>query len=214
MQKTRRTHSSRMNLAKKLRSVQVEKNRIFISASIVSVLVLATLANTNIFSFNNSAPQDFAQYNSANTGRFIASVDKPVNQRIQYDKEILALTKSKINRETASFGKKPSLQDKLKYEVLEGKYLMQFEKGKIKSIEFTRIQKSSGEPKYVNNRKEFLSEHKSLFPVNFDVAQQASVQKSRLKTVESFNLMDGLNKVANVEFQLDVYGRFISMKVN
>ncbi len=212
MQKTRKTITSRFNLTQRLRRVQFERNRMFISGSIVSILILATLANTNLFSLNSADSN--LQVRKVTTGRMIASVKSDSENRNDYDKEVLNLAKSNLNRRTASFGKSPSLQDKLRYETLEGKYLMQFEEGKIKSIEFTRLTQQGSEPKYVNNREEFLSRHKSLLPVNFDLAKKSSVQKSRLKTIEKFNLIDGVNSVANVEFQMDAYGRFISMKVN
>ena len=212
MQKTRKTKSSRINLTTKIRKVQFEKNRFFISASIVSILVLATLANTNIFA--PSTPSVMASRHSVRpVGRFIASINDLKMQRSEYDQNLL--NELSVDRNTASFGLKPSLEDKLRYETLEGKYLMQFSKGnKIKSIEFTRLEDRSGEPKYLNNRAEFISKHKKLMPVVFDSTTRTHVKKSRLKTVENFDLIDGDNKVANVEFQLDAYGRFISMKVN
>lgn len=122
----------------------------------------------------------------------------------------------KRKRDLASVGKRPTQMDRLLFGLLEGKYAVRREKGKIVEIEFSDTQRSGDLPKFINDRIGFIQENKALFPVDFKMIQKTETRKpgSQTPARESYKLMDKVGQqTGQVHFHLDKYGRFLSMQV-
>jgi len=190
----------------------LENRKALVSLSLISVFVVISILNREITSQNN--PTNLGS-------RAIASFGEPVkiirNTAWEYS---IARKLSKVDptKRTIARGKKPSNLDQLTYGQLEGKYSVHLADGKLTEIKFTS---NSGDPlavtqipSRISNRKEFLYSTRGLLPYEFAEVKKLENRSSAEFNSEVYALVDKLGaKVAEIVFQLDASGRFLSMKV-
>ena len=120
------------------------------------------------------------------------------------------------NKATTTFGKKPSIFDKFRFGFLEGKYSVRLDEGKLAEIEFALSVIHGDRPKYITDKEEFFIEYQDLFDLK---DYKRSVIKNTISTteeiVETYELLNSTSvALAEVQFQTDVFGRLLRMKVN
>jgi hypothetical protein len=180
--------------------------------TLASVVMMATAVNFFVSRSNDSASDMVAMNTHGVQSRSLASVgDAGRSLRDQRFEKDLAKKLSKLSsRDIASVGRAPSNEDRLRFGYLEGKYALRMNSGKISEIEFAS---SPDAPKYLNDRVEFLKSHKELMPVDFEVARNVSREVLPKSIQETYQLVQNDQVGAEVRFELDLYGRLISMKV-
>lgn len=184
----------------------LEHAKIALSTSLLSVVVLVTLANKNLMSSSDQADQPRA-------GRGIASV--PTGTTDAEDSLVKVLSKKELGAH--SLGRRPSSLDSLVFGTLEGKYAIRLDHGKLQELEFSATvgaDSESDRPKHIQNRAEFINQNHELMPVAFDKAVWIDRAQSGETTTEIYQLVNDVSRpVATVEFKLDQAGRMLSMKV-
>lgn len=183
----------------------LEHAKIALSTSLLSVVVLVTLANKNLMSSDQAEP--------ARASRGIASV--PTGTSEAEDSLVKVLSKKELG--SHSLGRRPSSLETLAFGTLEGKYAIRLDHGKLAEVEFTATSGSDSEadrPKHIQNRAEFINQNQELMPVAFDKAVWIDREKLGDSTTEVYQLVNEVSRpVATVEFKLDQAGRMLSMKV-
>ncbi len=191
---------------------ETEKNltrtRILAGISLAFVIVGTAVLNSS-FEDNLNA--------GVKPGRTLASLSKTSEQRIKnlrWEHEIAErVSRVAAGRDIASIGRKPNLKEMLQFGYLEGKYAISYERNKIKKINFNDSS-GIGTPNYVVNRQAFIGKYKSLLPVSFsDVRLKENLVVGN-KIQEVYELRNNGEKViAEVEFNMDTEGRFLSMVI-
>jgi hypothetical protein len=186
----------------------LEHAKIALSTSLLSVVVLVTLANKNLMSGDSAEP--------VRVSRAIASV--PTGTSDAEDSLVRALAKKELG--SHAIGRRPSSLEALRFGTLEGKYAIRLsDEGKLAELEFTSNSESgdlseTDRPKHIQNRAEFISQNHELMPVAFDKAVWIEVEPSGDSTTEIYQLVNEVSRpVGTVEFKLDKAGRMLSMKV-
>lgn len=203
---SRAQQSDTIDRMKSLKSrFDMEHARVALSASLLSIVVLVTLANKNLMS-DDGAP-------SVKSGRGIASV--PTGTSDAEDHLVRTLSQKELSAD--SLGRKPSSLESLAFGTLEGKYAVRLENGKLSELEFSdpASQELEGDrPKHIQNRAEFLETNRELMPVAFDKPVWIERAPSQDSVTEIYQLVNEVSRpVATVEFKLDNAGRMLSMKV-
>lgn len=121
-----------------------------------------------------------------------------------------------LSNSKVTFGKKPSIFDKFRFGFLEGKYSVRLDKGKLAEIEFALSSMHGDRPKYITDKEEFFAKYQDLFDLK---DYKRSVIKNTISTtdevVETYELLNSTSvALAEVQFQTDVFGRLLRMKVN
>jgi hypothetical protein len=208
----------------------LEHARVALPVSLLSIVLLVTIANSNFMSTaNNIKTQsvEFASTNSnANTskvesGRAIASLSTGTSA--DEDQLVTRLAKTELSSETSVTGRKPSALEKLTLGTLEGKYAVRLLNGKVHEIEFAASQLpkntasnlTSGRPKYLSSTKEFLINNGDLFSDEFESTVRVSRAKNGKNLTETYQLLNKLSlPVAKVDFYMDQAGRLLKVKVS
>ena len=184
-----------------------ERRKMKIVAGIISTVFMVTILNLNLFSDKSSIRENSSKF------RGIASVNgvSPIQKRNTVWEKKLASKLAKMNiRKLASVGVSPTLEEKLRVQELEGKYVLNFEKGKISEISFSDNSESGQTPSFINDPKEFIREYRGLMPSDFS----SIIEDKSNKSVKKYGLYKNKEKVADVNFNIDNYGRLINMKVH
>ncbi len=121
-----------------------------------------------------------------------------------------------LSNSKATFGKKPSIFDKFRFGFLEGKYSVRLDEGKLAEIEFALSSMHGDRPKYITDKEEFFAKYQDLFDLK---DYKRSVIKNTISTtdevVETYELLNSTSvALAEVQFQTDVFGRLLRMKVS
>lgn len=156
--------------------------------------------NSNLPKIENPQIVDSRAPASVSTGTTQSEDDlaKEVSMRVQNDK--------------TKFGKKASMLEELTFGLLEGRYSVRLENGKLRELIFNS---ASTEPKSLENMMKFISEHKDLFPVEFKSVQETKEFKENGQETKFYSLFDSFKKKkAEIEVQLDSNGRLLKMSVN
>jgi hypothetical protein len=179
----------------------LEQAKVGLSASLLSIVFLVTIANNNILKSAN-----VQQTNQ----RGIASV--PTGTSDAEDSFVRALAQRELSAQSV-VGKKPSDLEKLAFGQLEGKYAIRLENGKLRELAFSADK--DGAPKMVSDRAEFIDANKALMPTRFDKIVKISSVDQNGDTEETYQLVDSISRpLANVQFVLDHDGRLLNMKVS
>jgi hypothetical protein len=206
------------NYKERLRGLKVrfdlENAKIAISTSLLSIVVLVTLANNNLMSsITRDSSPDTLQ--STPQARGIASVAQSMDKAADTAAENSQLVRDLANRDLspkASLGHKPSNVERLAFGVLEGKYAVRLQHGLLKEIEI-----SSGfvqEAKQVESLVAFIESERSLLP-QFDRSLKVSSEHEDGNAVETYQLVNEVSMpVAKVQFHMDNEGRLLSMLVS
>ncbi len=179
----------------------LENVKLVISTSLLSVLILATVANTNLLSAESQS--------ETASGRGVASVQTGTTAWEDRLAEKLAVTSLKHE---AAFGRAPSSTEQFTFGALEGKYAVRFENGKVQEFSFAEPQ-SDQQPIIVVDRAAFLKSYRSVLPVRFETVERMEVTNEAQQTFERYKLVDAKGLfVGSVEFRLDLTNRVLSMR--
>jgi hypothetical protein len=180
----------------------LEHAKIALSTSLLSIVILVTLANRNLM--NNATPTEMKPT------RGIASVSTGTSDV----EDSLVRTLAKHDLDSQSIGRQPSSIESLAFGQLEGKYAVRMADGKLAELEFSDVTSQGDRPKHIDDRAGFLDSHRDLLPVAFDKPIKIESQVRGETTVETYQLINEVSRpVANVEFKLDAAGRMLSMRV-
>lgn len=185
----------------------LEHAKLALSTSLLSIVVLVTLANKNLMSSDAGAEP-------VRAGRAIASV--PTGTSDAEDSLVRVLAKRDLGAHAV--GRRPSSLESLAFGTLEGKYAVRLNHDKkLAELEFSSNVGSDSEsdrPKHIQNRAEFIDQNHELMPVAFDKAVWIEREPSGDSVTEIYQLVNEVSRpVATVEFKLDKSGRMLSMKV-
>jgi hypothetical protein len=119
------------------------------------------------------------------------------------------------DRSIASIANKPTDLDQLRFGVLEGKYFIKLEAGKITELEFQESTGAPERPKYIEDKAGFLKTYGPLLAVDYESAQRTRRVVESGNIIEEYTLLGPKSSaVAKVEFKSDENGRLLSMKLN
>lgn len=180
----------------------LEHAKIALSTSLLSVVVLVTLANKNLMTSDAEPVQ---------ASRGIASV--PTGTSDAEDNLVKTLAQRELSSQ--ALGRKPSSLESLAFGTLEGKYAIRLEHGKLAELEFSQAQDSleTDRPKMIQNRGEFIEAHRDLMPVMYDKSVWTDRKEANGATIETYKLVNEVSRpVGTIEFKLDSAGRMLSMK--
>ena len=182
----------------------LEHAKIALSTSLLSVVVLVTLANRNMMS--NTEPVEVVKMN-----RGIASV--PTGTSDAEDVLVRQLAKKELSIQ--ALGRQPSSIESLAFGQLEGKYAVRLQHGKLSELEFSDVTSLGDRPKHIDDRGAFLDSHRDILPVTYDKSIRVDALSSANQTTEVYQLLNEVSRpVASVEFHLDAAGRMLSMRVD
>lgn len=188
--------------------LDLEQMKVAVSTSLLSLVALVTLANTNIFS--TSSEDTVASHTRMSRG--IASI--PTGTTDAEDALVERLAKKDLS-ESAVIGRRPSSIERLSLEVLEGKYSVLLAHGKIQELAFLSGGPEAGDrPKHINDLPGFFEGHRDLLPVDFEKTVKLGSAHEGLDVVETYGLLDKESAtLAKVLVRLDSAGRLLSMRV-
>jgi hypothetical protein len=185
--------------------LDLEHTKILISTSLLSIVILVTMANHSLSTTNVTSNVEEGGM------RGVASVQTGTSN---WEDQVAHQLAERPVRDTSHLGRKPSDLEKFTFGELGGKYSTRLDNGKILEVSYANGTSENDHPVFINDRAGFLKEHRGLLPVNFDKLSQAETSHEKGKFTESYTLLSKDNQsMAKIEFQLDPTGRMISMKV-
>lgn len=205
---------AKKNPFEKLKDIKVrldlEQAKIAIPVSLLSILVIVTLANSQIL----NSPDVIESRDLASQGttivpaRGIASI--PSGTSTSEDELVQAMA-SKSLSEISAVGRSPSALEKLSLETLEGKYAIRMtESQKISEIQIAPNQVESP----IRFEAKFIESNRSWMPVAFEKSVRVQNQKNATGSHEVYHLVNRLSMpVAQIDVSLDTAGRLLAMKV-
>ncbi len=199
----------RTNLLNNRASLATESRRfqnIVASGALATTLFLVTILN---FALSSHIETPVAQ------SRGIASVAPMVDNEISnWDKSVLKRMAQQTERKMASISSKATELDQLRFGLLEGKYALKLEDGKISEILFQDSAGSTSRPKYIDSKDEFLNQYRGLIKSDFSTASRVGEKIDNGNIVESYQLIGPKSSpVAVAKFTSDQYGRLISFRI-
>ena len=201
------------NPLEKLKSMKVrldlEQAKIAIPASLLSIVVVVTLANSKLL----NTPDVVQSREIASVGtliepsRGIASVPTGTSQN---EDQLVKDMSSKALSEVSA-GRKPSALEKLSLETLEGKYAIRMD-GSQKISEIEISEKQIANP--VTFDAKFIETNRSWMPVTFEKSVRIQSIQNEEGGRQTFHLVNGFSiPVARVDVRLDGLGRLLDLKV-
>lgn len=193
----------------------MEHTKVAISTSLLSIVVLVTLANNNLVTSITPVEQN----EPARATRGIASVpggslSMASTQAPSVGIENPALLKELASRDLspeAAVGRKPTALEKLAFEVLEGKYAVRVQDGVINEIELS--DGFGAEAKQLDSLPSFIESQRALLP-SYDRVVKVGSEREGVSQIETFQLVNAVSiPVAKVQVRLDDGGRFVGMRV-
>lgn len=182
--------------------LDLNERKAALTASIVSVVALATFFNQKIVS----------HFDSSKTTRTIASMNEQAEFEFQWQKELAQKLSEKSNRKIASFGEQPSKLDQIRFGMFEGKYAFSFENEKISEIKFQETA-SEDRPKYIPNVENFLIENKDVLVPDVSLVKTIDSKVTGDDKEQILELFNAENKtLGRVTYISDKSGRLRSMK--
>lgn len=201
-------------LPEKLREMKVrldlEQAKIAIPASLLSIIVIVTLANSKLLS--GEEPVQTREIASTGTviqpARGIASVPTGTSKN---EDELVKEMSNKALSDVSAVGRSPSAIEKLSLETLEGKYAIRMDEAqKISEIEISQNQ--IAHPVAFSPR--FIEANRSWMPVSFDKSIRIQSSQNEEGGRQTFHLVNDLSiPVARVDVRLDGAGRLLALKV-
>lgn len=192
----------------------LEHAKIAVSTSLLSIVILVTLANNNLMT--SITPSADEVLPSSYGGRSIASV--PGGSQLAApaaagDSKLVKELASRALSPSASVGQKPSALERLAFGFFEGKYAVRLQAGKIHEIEFAS-DNNPADAKHIDNFPSFIESQRDLLP---EFARSVKVGdgregSDRIKTFELVNEVSA--PVAKVEFRVDDDSRLLGVRVS
>lgn len=186
-------------------SFELERKKVMTSASLASILILASILN---FKFVNQNSQAVNNINE----RSLASVVVDRETSPAWEKKLLKRLKRFNLISDKEMGRLPTSIEKLRYEQLNSNYIVRVDKNtnKVTSVSFVKGIDRPAKSTYVKSRAEFLTKNKEALP-NFD---RVILIPPKIGVSESYQLVYKDNSIGTVDFRLDQHGNLMKMKVN
>ncbi len=206
--------ASAKNPLEKLKAMKVrldlEQAKIAIPASLLSIVVVVTLANSKLL----NSPDVVESRDLASQGvtiapsRGIASI--PTGTSDNEDQLVKAMSEKTLS-EISAVGRKPSALEKLSLETLEGKYAIRMDDTqKISEIEIAQDQIANP----VAFDSKFIEKNRAWMPVSFEKSIRVQNTSSESGSRQTFHLVNGMSMpVARVDVSLDPSGRLLALRV-
>jgi hypothetical protein len=193
----------------------LERAKVAVSTSLLSVVLLVTLANNSTFKTIDIgvSKTDLASVSTETVGpgRGIASV--PTGTSDSEDEMVKKLSLKELKEEAV--GRKPSSVESFAFGYLEGKYIVRHQNGKVREVEFSSQGSPDDRPKSIESRQDFLSQNRELLPSGFDKAIRVGSNQVADKLTENYELLNTSSMpVAKVQFELDAAGRLLAMRID
>lgn len=181
----------------------LERAKVGLSASLLSIVVLVTLANNNMLN-PNAQPQSSAP----SSGRGIASVGTGTSDA--EDSFVRSMAKKELTG-GAAIGRAPSPIEKLAFGFLEGHYAVRLENGKLAELQISQDQSA----KQIDDLRKFLESNRDVMPVSFDKPVKIQSASTASGIRETWQLVNSLSRpMAHVEAQFDNAGHLLAMRVS
>ncbi len=195
-------------------SFEVESRKVVLSASLVSILIVLSVFNQNIFSPAKSTPVQQARGIACDPSMGGCPELVPLNTEWEYKlAKQMAQGETEGERDLSSIGQLPSPIEQFRFGLLENKYQFNFDEGKVSGIQFP--EKSPDRPKYITEPEAFLKDHAGLFSVAFKSTQLASKETAGENVKATFDLKDSDDKATGrAVIVTDQYGRLLSLDIN
>jgi hypothetical protein len=179
------------------------KNQEMRATAAVSIIFMMFLVMS--FNFSMFEAKYFGQpKGSSEVLRGIASVPKAFEP--QWKKNLSQVNKNMI-LETS---RRPTAIENLNFGILEGKYSLKIEDGRVRNIEFSRAENVF--PKALKNRGEFISDFASAFVVGFRSANRVGSEVEPTGVREIYKVMSEKGE-SIFEFHLDEQQRLVSLNI-
>lgn len=193
--------------------LDLEQAKIAISTSLLSIVLLVTLANNNLL-VSSVRPVTADNFDRASRGiASVSSVSEVIPSAEENQKMVRELSRRALSA-TASVGHKPSSVEKLAFGVLEGKYAVRLQNGKLSEIEFKTSEVAGNDPKQIEDLSAFIENQRDLLPVAFEKSLKVGTDKVGSDRIETFELVNHVSMpLAKVQFTTDSEGRMLTMKV-
>lgn len=197
--------------------VKSEANRLFLSMSLFSLILVAVFSNENMMrdqrpiylvSGNEHNPQQIEQLNRA-----IASA-QPINSFRDLEWEHKLAQKLGTNeRSPASISQNITLMDDLKYGPLAGKYMIRTtasrDLAQVSEIEYVRNDEVTDSPIHLADSKTFLMKYRELMAITYSNAELSYQSDGQ----EVWQLTDrNQNLVGRAKMSYDDKGNFVAIK--
>jgi hypothetical protein len=192
----------------RLKSLKVrfdlEQAKLAVSTSLLSIVLLVTLANNNIMT-RITVEEKTTEFAS----RSIASVPEAT-----VSPELVTSLAQRDLSDAAAVGRKPSSLEQLRFGTLEGKYAVRLQQdGKLSEIEFSDSVASGDRPKHIESFSHFLEANRELLPVDFEKSVKVSSERAADGATEVYQLVNRVSMpLAKVQVKTDAAGRLLAMR--
>lgn len=210
--------SNRVNLSQTETKTRydLEQRKVLVSASLVSIILAVSFANRMMFREAEMISAN-SRNHVAHEQRSLASIDgispmEAIHRNTPWETSVAQDLAKVDGRKPSSLGRTPTVEEKLRFGFLEGKYMVRFEDGKLQAIEFSGASVEES-PKYLNGARSFLEGHRDLMPVDFHGVLLSNKKILPTKVLETYDLVDQEKTVGRADFELDVYGRLLTFRV-
>ncbi len=196
-------HFSVERLENLKRRLDVQNGKIAIGTTLLSIVVLVTLANNSLLTHKSESPVHSG-------GRGIASV--PTGTSDAEDSLVEKLSRQGIN-DKGAIGHKPSEMERFSIGYLEGNYAIQLHDGKLREIQFSQ---AAGErsPKHIDDLSTFIESNRNLLPVKFDKMVQVGSRTGTEGIAKTFELVNKISMtVAKIEILTNEKGDLLALQV-
>lgn len=186
--------------------LDLEQAKVAIPMSLLSILAVVTMLNSQMFSGPRSASvqsRDLAS--EAVPSRGIASV--PTGTSAEEDSLVRRLGQEGLSKGSA-LGRKPTALQRFTLGALEGQYDVMLDGEKVRALTLS----PAARPVAFGDK--FLDQHREFLPAQFDKVLQVGNESDDQGRHMTYQLLNRLSlPVATVDVRLDAEGRLLSLKV-
>lgn len=190
----------------------LEHAKIAVSTSLLSIVILVTLANNNLMTSINPVGEEVP---TSYGGRSIASVPggSQIAAPVVNDTKLVKELARRALSPSASLGQKPSALERLAFGFFEGRYAVRLHAGQIREIEYS-AENNPFEAKRIDNLVGFIENQRDLLPEFSRPIKVGEVSEGN-DTVKTFELVNEVSiPVAKVEFRIDGDSRLLGVRVS
>lgn len=187
--------------------LDLEQAKVAIPASIMSILIVVTLANSKLLSGEPAVESaTLASEGTVIQSRGIASV--PTGTSDDEDRLVKEMASRSLS-EAAAIGRKPSALEQFAFEQLEGKYAVRVNDGKL-----SELQLSPGSADPIQFDTSFIEKNRSLLPVAYDKSVRVGTERSDTEVKETYHLVNQLSMpMAEIQVRLSETHHLLGMRV-
>ncbi len=178
-----------------------------VAVSLASILVLSLFLNQWLIAPGLNAPGAGLR-GIASVGLSAEGSKNDYKKNIQWEHELAE--KIAIGKASAAhLSEKPSLRDEMLFSTLAGRYGVQFEEGRIVSLNFNSS-KSNGQAVAILDREKFIKDYRGLWALDFADTQAESKTQSQ----EVYKLIGADNtEKGRATLDLDLEGHLVGLKI-